>query len=172
MLTFIDAFSSYNEIKMDLADEVHTSFITAFGTYCYNVMPFGLKNAGATFQRMVTEVFRPQIGWNMEVYVDDMIVKSKLAADHLTNLRETFDRLRYFNMKLNPQKSVFGVVSGKFLGFLVSRRGVEANPEKIRTILEMQPPSSVKDVQRLSGQIASLRRFVLKNKCAEFFKIL
>ena len=86
---------------------------------------------------MVTEVLRPQIGWNMGFYVDDMIVKTKLAADHLTDLRETFDRLRYINMKLNPQKSVFGVVSGKFLGFLVSRRGVEANPEKIRAILEM-----------------------------------
>ena len=87
---------------MDPADEVHTSFITAFGTYCYNVMPFGLKNAGVTFQRMVTEVFKPQIGWNMEVYVDDMIVKTKVAADHLFNLRETFDRLHFFQMKLNP----------------------------------------------------------------------
>ena len=94
-------------------------------------MPFGLKNAGATFQRMVTEVFRPQIGCNMEVYMDDMIVKTKLVADHLIDLRETFDRLRYYNMKLNPQKSVFGAVSGEFMGFLVSRCGVEANPEKI-----------------------------------------
>ena len=94
MLTFMDAFSGYNQIKMDPANEVHTSFITAFGTYCYKVMPFGLKNAGATFQRMVTEVFKPQIGRNMEVYVDDMIVKSKKAADHMTNLCETFDRLQ------------------------------------------------------------------------------
>ena len=154
---------------MDPADEVHTLFITAFDTYCYKVMPFGLKNARATFQRMVTEVFRPQIGRNMEVYVDDMIVKTKIAADHLTDLYETFDILCYFNMK-----SVFEAVSGKFLGFLVSRRGVEANPEKIRAILEMQPPSSVNNVQRLSSRIASLGRFVPKSadKCAEFFKIL
>ena len=121
MLTFIDAFSGYNQIKMDPADEVHIFFITAFGTYCYKVIPFKLKNAGVIFQRMVTEVFKPQIGQNIEVYVDDMIVKTKLAADHLIDLRETFDRLRYYNLKLNPQKSVFGAVSGKFLGFLVSK---------------------------------------------------
>ena len=102
LLSFMDAFSSYNQIKMDPADEVHTSFITAFGTYCYKVMPFGLKNAGATFQRMVAKVFKSQIGQNMEVYVDDMIVKTKVAADHLSNLQETFDRLRFFQMKLNP----------------------------------------------------------------------
>ena len=111
MLTFMDAFSGYNHIKMDPADEVHTSFITAFDTDYYKVMPFSLKNAEATFQRMVTKVFKPQIGRNIEVYVDDMIIKTKLAADHLTDLRETFDRLRYFNIKLNPQKSMFGAVS-------------------------------------------------------------
>ena len=105
--------------------------------------------------------------------MDDMIVKSKKVADHMTDLRETFDRLHYYNMKLNPQKSVFGAVSGKFLSFMMSRRGVEVNPEKIRAILEMQPSSSVKDVQRLSGRIASLGRFAPKSadKCAEFFKI-
>ena len=86
LLSFMDAFFGYNQIKMDPADEVHTSFITAFGTYCYKVMPFGLKNAEATFQRMVTEVFKPQIGRNMEVYVDDMIIKSKIAIDYLSDL--------------------------------------------------------------------------------------
>ena len=85
LLSFMDAFSGYNQIKMDSADKMHISFIIAFGTYCYNVMPFGLKNAGTTFQRMVTEVFKPQIGRNMEVYVDDMIVKTKVATYHLSN---------------------------------------------------------------------------------------
>src|SRR6516162_8204997 len=131
LLSFMDAFSSYNQIKMDPEDEVHTAFITTFGTYCYTVMPFGLKNAGTTFQRCVTEVFKPQIGRNMEVYVDDMIVKTKKASDHLEDLRETFDRLRFFNMRLNPQKSVFAASSSKFLGCMVSRCGTEANPEKI-----------------------------------------
>ena len=90
MLTFMDTFSGYNQIKMDPTDEVHTSFITVFGTYCYKVIPFGLKNAGATFQNMVIEVFKPQLGQNMEVYVDDVIVKTKLVVDHLADLRETF----------------------------------------------------------------------------------
>ena len=87
---------------MNPKDQVHTSFITSFGTYCYRVMPFGLKNAGATFQRCVTEVFKPQLGRNMEVYVDDMIVKTKVASNHPEDLRETFDWLRFYNMKLNP----------------------------------------------------------------------
>ena len=174
LLSFMDAFSGYNQIKMNPKDQVHTSFITSFGTYCYRVMPFGLKNAGVTFQRCVTEVFKPQLGRNMEVYVDDMIVKTKVASNHLEDLRETFDRLRFYNMKLNPQKSVFGAASGKFLGCMVSRRGIEANPEKIKAILEMQPPSSVKDMQRLAGQVAALGRFVPKSgdKCCEFFKVL
>ena len=102
LLSFMDAFSGYNQIKMNPKDKVHTSFITSFGTYCYKVMPFGLKNAGVTFQRCVTEVFKPQLGRNMEVYVDDMIVKTKVASNYLEDLRETFDRLRFYNMKPNP----------------------------------------------------------------------
>ena len=110
----------------------------------------------------------------MEVYIDDMIVKTKNAFDHLEDLQETFDRLHFYNMRLNPQKSVSAASSGKFLGCMVSRRGIEANPEKIKAILDMQPPNSVKDVQKLSGRVAALRRFVPRsaNKCSEFFKIL
>ena len=96
-------------------DEVYTSFITAYGTYCYKVMPFGLKNASATYQRLVTQVFKHQLRRNMEAYVDDMIVKSKQPRDLLSNLGEMFDRLRFFEMKLNPVKCVFGALSGKFL---------------------------------------------------------
>ena len=92
ILSFIDAFSGYNQIHMDPKDEVHTSFITHFGTYCYKVMPFRLKNARATFQRLVTELFRPQLGRNVESYVDDMIIKSKRSEDHLTDLQKMFNR--------------------------------------------------------------------------------
>ena len=116
---------------MDPTDEVHTSFFTVFNTYCYKVMLFGLKNARAAFQIMVIEVFKPRISRNIGVYIDDMIVKMKITSDHLIELREIFDKLRFYNMKLNPQKSVFGTISMKFLGFLVSRRGVEANLKKI-----------------------------------------
>ena len=174
ILSFMDAFSGYNQIHMDPKDEVHTSFITHFGTYCFKMMPFGLKNAGATFQRLVTEVFRPQLRRNVESYVDDMIVKSKKREDHLRDLQETFDRLRYYNLRINPSKCVFGTGRGKFLGYFVTKRGIEANPEKIKAILDMEPPKTVKEVQHLVGRVAALSQFVLRsaNKYTEFFQIL
>ena len=109
-------------------------------------MPFGLKNAGATYQRLVNKMFHDQIGRNVEVYVDDMLVKSKKDDDHLADLKETFQALRRYNMKLNPAKCVFGVFSGKFLSFMVSQREIEANPDKIKAILEMSPPKTIKKV--------------------------
>ena len=131
MLSFMDAFSGYNQIKMDETDQEKTSFITSQGLFCYKVMSFGLKNAGATYQRLVNHMFRPQIGQNVEVYVDDMLVKSLDEEKHLDDLQETFDTLRRHQMKLNPNKCAFGVSSGKFLGFMVSQKGIEANPDKI-----------------------------------------
>ena len=109
-------------------------------------MSFGLKNAEATYQRMVNRMFSQQIGRNMEVYVDDMLVKSKEELTHLNDLEETFATLKKHQMKLNPSKCVFGVASGKFLGFMVSQRGIEANPEKVRAIIDMTSPKTVKDV--------------------------
>uniref|UniRef100_A0A2N9EVJ5 Uncharacterized protein n=1 Tax=Fagus sylvatica TaxID=28930 RepID=A0A2N9EVJ5_FAGSY len=158
LLTFMDAFSGYNQIVMDESDQEKTSFITSRGLFCYKVMPFGLKNAGATYQRLMNRMFHDQIGRNVEVYVDDMLVKSKEEDDHLDDLRETFQTLRKYQMKLNPSKCAFGVYSGKFLGFMVSQRGIEANPDKIKAILEMQPPKNTKDVQRLTGRVAALNR--------------
>ena len=114
-----------------------TVFITSQGLYCFKVMPFGLKNIGATYQRLVNKMFSKQIGRNMKVYVDDMLVKSKEELAHLDDLKEMFATLRQYQMKLNPSKCVFGVVSRKFLGFMVSQRGIEANPEKVRAILDM-----------------------------------
>nr|XP_023870391.1 uncharacterized protein LOC111982992 [Quercus suber] len=131
LLRFMDAFSGYNQIKMDEADQEKTSFITSQGLFCYKVIPFGLKNAGATYQRLVNHMFRPQIGRNVEVYVDDMLVKSLDEGSHLDDLQETFETLRRYKMKLNSSKCAFGVSSGKFLGFMVSERGIEANPDKI-----------------------------------------
>uniref|UniRef100_A0A2N9F6A1 Uncharacterized protein n=1 Tax=Fagus sylvatica TaxID=28930 RepID=A0A2N9F6A1_FAGSY len=145
LLTFMDAFSGYNQIVMDESDQEKTSFITSRGLFCYKVMPFGLKNAGATYQRLMNRMFHDQIGRNVEVYVDDMLVKSKEEDVHLDDLRETFQTLRKYQMKLNPSKCAFGVYSGKFLGFMVSQRGIEANPDKIKAILEMQPPKSTKE---------------------------
>ena len=134
-------------------------------------MPFGLKNAGATYQRLMSRMFAPQIGRNVQVYVDDMLVKSQREEDHLEDLRQTFNTLRYYNLKLNPRKCAFGVTAGKFLGFLVSQRGIEANLDKIRAIIEMTPPRNVKEVQSLNGKVAALNRFVSRatDKCLPFF---
>ena len=138
LLSFMDTFSGYNQIKMNEADQEKTSFVTSQGLFCYEVMPFGLKNTGVTYQRLVNHMFRSQIGRNVEVYVDDILVKSLDEGKHLDDLQETFDTLRRDNMKLNPNKCTFGVVSGKFLGFMVSHRGIEANLEKIKAILDMK----------------------------------
>ncbi|XP_074342516.1 uncharacterized protein LOC141680100 [Apium graveolens] len=117
-------------------------------------------------------MFKKQIGKTMEVYVDDMLVKSKRAEDHIADLAKMFHILRQYKMKLNPQKCVFGVESGKFLGFMVNHRGIEANPAKIKALQDMKSPTSVKQVQSLTGRIAALNRFVSKSsdRCKEFFK--
>ena len=119
-------------------------------------------------------MFCRQIGRKMEIYVDDMLVKSKRAELHLDNLRETFNTLRKYQMRLNPAKCVFGVSSGKFLAFMVSQRGTNANHEKVKAILDMTSSRSVKEVQRLTGCIASLNKFMSKatEKCLPFFKTL
>ncbi|XP_024035481.1 uncharacterized protein LOC127899240 [Citrus sinensis] len=174
LLSFMDAFSGYNQIPMDEQDEESTAFITNMGLFCYRVMPFGLKNAGATYQRLVNKIFKPLIGHTMEVYVDDMITKSKEPRDHVKHLEETFELLRKYEMKLNSEKCAFGVSSGKFLGFLVSHRGIEANPEKIRSVTEMRSPRTVKEVQSLTGKLAALNRFISRatDKCHPFFQII
>ena len=174
LLSFMDAFSGYNQISMEPDDQEKTSFITRQGTYCYRVMPFGLKNAGATYQRLVNKMFQKKIGVSMEVYIDDMLVKSTTAELHITHLSEAFQILRAYNMKLNPAKCAFGVLVGKFLGFIVNYRGIEANPDKIKALLDMPPPSNIKEVQRLTGRVAALSRFVSKasDKCQPFFQVL
>ena len=174
LLSFMDAFSGYNQISMDPEDQGKTSFITAQGTYCYRVMPFGLKNAGATYQKLVNRMFQKQIGTTMEVYIDDMLVKSTTSDLDIAHLTEAFQILRSYNMKLNPAKCAFGVSAGKFLGFIVNHRGIEANPDKIKAVLDMPSPSGIKEVQRLTGRIAALSRFVSRasDKCQSFFKIL
>nr|XP_009770933.1 PREDICTED: uncharacterized protein LOC104221565 [Nicotiana sylvestris] len=118
LLSFIDAYSGYNQILMEEEDQEKSTFITHQGTYCYKVMPFGLKNAGAAYQRLVTKMFKDQLGKSMEVYIDNMLVNSKRKEDHIDQLKEDIDILRQYGMKLNPEKCAFGVTSGKFLGFL------------------------------------------------------
>ena len=171
LLCFMDSFSGYNQISIDPGDQEKTSFVTAQGTYCYRVMPFRLKNAGATYQRLVNRMFQKQIGTTMEVYIDNMLVKSTTTELHITHLSEAFQILRNYNMKLNPAKCAFWVSAGKLLGFIVNHRGIEANPDKIKAVLDMPSPSGIKEVQRLTGKIAALSRFVSRasDKCHPFF---
>ncbi|GKV34408.1 hypothetical protein SLEP1_g42783 [Rubroshorea leprosula] len=151
-----------------------TTFYAGDTIYCYVMMPFGLKNAGATYQKLVQIIFKLQIGKNIEVYVDDMIVTSVRAEDHICDLSETFQNLRRAQMKLNPSKCTFAVELGKFLGYVVSKKGIEVNPEKVLVVQQMEPPKTVKDVQRLIGRIAALHRFIARSaeKCLPFFKAL
>ena len=120
LLSFMNAFSGYNQIRMEETDQEKTFFFTSQGLFCYKVMPFGLKNAGAMYQRLINKMFAHQIKRNVQVYVDDMLVKSVREDDHLNDLLETFDTLRTYNMKLDPSKCAFGITAGKFLGFMVS----------------------------------------------------
>ena len=143
---FMAAFSTYNQIQMSEKDQEKTAFITSQRLYCYRIMPFMLKNTRATYQRLVNQMFSKQIKRNMKVYVDNTLVKSKEEGSHLDDLKETFKTLRQYKMKLNPTKCAFGVSFRKFLGFMVSQRGIEANLEKVKAILEMSSPKIVKEM--------------------------
>ena len=133
-LCFLDAYSGYHQIKMKESDQATRAFITPYGPFCFNTMPFGLKNAGATYQHMIQTCLEKQIGKAVEVYVDDMVIKTKHIESLVDDLRLTFDNLRTYDIRLNPEKCVFGVPAGKLLGFNVSNRGIEANPAKIRAL--------------------------------------
>jgi len=138
MLSFLDAFSGYNQIKMHPCDESKTAFMTEMCCYCYKVIPFGLKNAGATYQRLMDKVLAPMLGRNVQAYVDDMVVTSQERGRHATNLEELFATIAKYRLKLNPEKCVFGVEAGKFLGFMLTERGIEANPDKCAAIIAMR----------------------------------
>jgi hypothetical protein len=163
LMSLLDCYSGYHQIWMKKEDEPKTSFITPSGTYCYLRMPEGLKNAGVSFSRMNSKVLYTQIGRNVLTYVDDIIVKSTKQENHIADLQETFANFRKAGLKLNPKKCVFGVKKGKFLRCLVSTKGIEANPNKIEAILQMEPPKSRKGAQRLIGRLASLNRFISRS---------
>jgi hypothetical protein len=174
LMSLLDCYSGYHQIWMKKEDEPKTSFITPTGTYCYLRMPEGLKNAGGSFSRMIAKVLHSQIGRNVLTYVDDIIVKSTKQENHIADLQETFANFRQAGLKLNPEKCVFGVKKGKFLGCLVSTKGIEANPSKIEAILRMEPPRTKKGAQRLGGRLTSLNRFISRSakRNLPFFEIL
>ncbi|GJW39358.1 reverse transcriptase domain-containing protein [Tanacetum coccineum] len=171
---FLDAYKGYHQIKMAKEDEEKTAFITSQGIFCYSKMPFGLKNAGSTYQRLVDKAFQKQIGRNLEVYVDDLVIKSHTEEEIIRDITETFKTLRQINMKLNPKKCTFGMQEGMFLGYKVSTNGLRACPEKADAVLSLPSPRCIKDVQKLNGKLASLNRFLSKSaeKSLPFFKTL
>ena len=145
-LSFLDAYSGYHQIKMKESDQLTTSFITPFDMYCYVTMPFGLRNAGATYQRCMTQVFGDHIGRTVEAYVDDIVVKTRKAEDLVDDLKIAFKCLREKGIKLNPEKCVFRVPRGMLLGFIVSERDIEANSEKVSAVTSMGPVRDLKGV--------------------------
>jgi ribonuclease HI/transposase InsO family protein len=159
---------------MSREDRKHIAFVTLDGLYCYVVMPYGLKNALPTFLRAMSKTFGDLIRDKVEVYVDDIVVKTKRRSTLVEDLTLVFDRLWATRTKLNPNKCVFGVSAGKLLGFLVSYRGIEANPEQIKAIEAMRPPAYIKDVQKLTRSLAALSRFIsrLAERALPFFKLL
>jgi hypothetical protein len=146
LLCFLDAYSGFHQIPMSREDEEHTAFITVDSLFCYVSMPYSLKNALPTVVRAMHKTFGDLVRDLIEVYVDDIVVKIKSRASLLDNLALVFDSLRSTCTKLNPDKCVFRVTTGKLLAFLVSHRGIEANPKKIKTIEVMWPPARIKDV--------------------------
>jgi hypothetical protein len=155
-------------------DRKHTAFVTVDGLYCYIVMPYGLLNALPTFARAINITLGDLVRDIVEVYVDDIVVKTRESNSLLENLAQVFDKLRATSTKLNPEKYVFGISAEKLLGFLISHRGIEANPDKVRAIEAMRPPSRLKDERRLTGSLAALSHFILRlaERALPFFKLM
>lgn len=173
LLSFLDAYSGYNQISLHKSDEEKTSFISEMGTYCYTRMSFGLKNAGATFQRLVDKVFKTQINRNVEVYVNDILIKSKERKSHAKDIKDTFDNLRNSGIKIKPSKCIFGVNKGKFSVYIITSEGIKSNPDKVEAIKNLEIPKNLKEVQSLNGKIEALHRFIScsTDKCKAFFKL-
>jgi hypothetical protein len=174
LLCFLDCYSGYHQIALKVSDQDKTVFITPHDIYCYTAMTFGLKKAGATYHKAIQKCLESQIDKNVEAYVDDVVVKTTDENDLIADLAQTLANLRHYHWKLNPEKCVFSVPSGKLLGFMVSHRGIEANPTKVDAIRKMNRPTGKKDVMKLTGMMAALGRFIskLREKCLPFFKLL
>ena len=146
MFSLLDGFSGYNQVLVSKADQLKTTFRTPWGTYAYRKMPFGLINAWATFQRAMDIAFRGLIGKFVVIYLDDVTIFSKDRADHLSHLRKVFERCRKYGISLNPKKSVFAVTEGKLLGFVVSKQGINIDPERTHAISQISMPHSKKSM--------------------------
>ncbi|KAL0402259.1 UNVERIFIED_CONTAM: Transposon Tf2-12 polyprotein [Sesamum latifolium] len=163
-LSFIDGSSGYNQIRMAPADEELTAFYTPKGIYCYKIMPFGLKNSSATYQRAIQRIFDDMLHNNIESYIDDLVVKSKKQVDHLYDLRKVFECLRRYQLKMNLSKCAFGVTSRKYFGFIVRQRGIEIEQTKIDAILRIPGPRNIHELKNLQEKLAYLQSIHLVSK--------
>ena len=160
MFSFMNGFSEYNQIRMTPKDAEKTAFRTLIGNFYYTVMPFRLKNAGATYQHTMTAIFHNMMHHGLEDYVDDIAVKSKRREDHAQILRKVFERCQAFKLRMNPFKCTFGVSSGKFLGFLVHSKGIDVDPAKATAIATMKPPATVRELKSFLGKVSYIQRFI------------
>jgi hypothetical protein len=160
LLSFLDCYSGYHQIILKVDEQIKSSFITLFGVFCYTTMPFDSKARVQLVSGVYKWCLYSQLGLNTEVYVDDVVVKTWEEEGLISDLAKTFDNLSKFKMKLNPEKCSFGVPSGKLVGYMVSRHGIDTNPEKVLAIMKMKPPESLHDIQKLMGCMATLSRFM------------
>ncbi|KAM2091177.1 hypothetical protein ACFX1T_029697 [Malus domestica] len=155
-------------------NEELTAFRTPKGIYCYKIMPFGLNNTGATYQRTMQRIFNDMLHKNIECYIEDVVVKTMKRSDHLKDLRMVFDKLRHYNLKMNPLKCAFGITSWKFLGFIVKHRGIEVDQSNIKAIQRMPEPRNLHDMKSLQGRLAFIRHYIsnLAGRCQPFNRLM
>ena len=173
-MSFLDAFQGYHQISLALDDQEKTAFVTPIRNYHYKVMLFGLKNIGSTYQRIMTRMFESQLGKNIEIYIDDMVVKSKMVSEHWGGLRAIFEILRRYKLRFNAFKCSFGVGLGKFLGYMITHRGIEVNLNQIKVINNLRSPRNPKERQKLTKMAAALNRFISRSadRCRPFFLLI
>lgn len=160
MFSFMDGYSGNNQIRMAAKDVEKTAFRTSIGNLYYTVMPFGLKNARATYQRTMTAIFHDLMHEEMENHVDDIVVKSKTRARHFQVLEQVFERCRKYKLCINPMKCAFRVSAGKFLGFLVHHKGISVDSTKAIAIATMRRPTTVRELKSFLGKVSYIRRIV------------
>ena len=174
LFSFMDWFSGYNQIQMAPEDMEKMTFITLWGTFCYKVMSFGLKNARATYQQAIVALFHDMMHKEIEVYVHDMIAKSRMEEEYLVNFQKLFERLRKYKLRLNLVKCAFGVKFRKLLDFVVSKKGIEVDLDKVKAILEMLEPHTKKQIRGFLGRLNYIARFIsqLTATCEPLFRLL
>jgi hypothetical protein len=164
LLSFLDCYSGYHQIPLKEEDQIKTSFIIPFGGICYTTMPLGIKSVGESYQWGIQWCLHSQLGCNAKVYIGDVVIKTREHKGLISDLAETFDNLRKFKIKLNPEKCIFSVSSGKLLRYMVSRCGIDPNPDKVSAITKMKPPESLHDVQKLMGCMGALSWYISKRR--------